>query len=112
MKTIIEIYQNIIEKESYQGIKEKRPIKVEIEKMSKGRLRIKVPPMTMRYETWQSLDHKHLHPFKNDDYSTDRIGVDYTSYDYEDGSAEFVARSKEDLKKWLNYPEYKGIVKI
>ncbi len=113
MKTFKQHYNNIQEvQEQYKEIKEKRPIHVNIIKRPKGQLLIKVPPMTMSYETWQKLDHGHLHPFGHDDYSDDRIGVAGSSYNYKDGSAEFKVRSKEDLKKWLKYPKYKGIIKI
>jgi hypothetical protein len=68
--------------------------------------------MTMTYKTYEFLDHTHHHPFGKNDYSDKVIGVAASSYDYENGECEFIARSQEDLTKWLNFPKYKGIIKI
>ena len=100
------------ETEKCWDIEEERPIKLNVEKLSNGTLRLFPDPMTMSYETYEDLDMGHVHPFGNDDTREDRIGVSYRSYDYEDGSCEFIARSEKDLKKWLAYPKYDGIVTL
>ncbi len=102
MKFNERVEQILEEKERCWSIKEKRPIKVYIDKTSSnGKINLIAKPMTMKYETWEHLDQHHRF---------DDIGVSGTGYNYFDGEAEFRATNKEELQKWLD--NYKKIIKL
>ena len=98
LKNIIQEADINYDTEKSWQIKEKRPIKVKV-KSAGNHYRIIVPPMSMKYDTFQDLD----------DYGGES-NVSTSSYDYEDGSSVFLADSIDDIKKWLN--KFKKIVKV
>lgn len=73
-------------------IQETLPVKVATVKRHDHKIDIIIPPMKMKYETWQFLDNNHR--FQD-------IAVQYTFYDYNTGTCEFTANSEKDLHLWL-----------
>jgi len=77
-------------KEKSWKIKDQFPIEVFVEKSWTGRYYvIKVPEMTMGYETFTSLDNW-----------SSGAGVSISHYDYETGKSNFTAYTLEDIKLW------------
>lgn len=74
-------------KQRYREIKEKRPIKVIVD----GK-RFEVPPMKMRYETFDHLAGQ---------WGDKKNFVSGFSYDYEDGSAVFIGKDEEDILSYI-----------
>ena len=74
-------------KEKSWKIKDQFPIEVFVEKSRTGEYYIvKVPPMTMSYETYMDLD---------------SFGkVDVSTYDYENGEAGFTSSTLDNIKEW------------
>lgn len=87
-------------KENCWSIKEERPISVSVWNRDDGTCDIKAEPMTMKYETWEHLDMNHRHQ---------DINVKHFSYDYRDGSAEFIAHQRAEVNLWLE--RYSDIVR-
>lgn len=94
-------------KEKCWFIQEIRPIRVQVQEN-----KIRVSPMTMKYDTFMYLDeyHRHRHNTKESftDQYGDKIGVMGLSYNYMNGEAFFIFLSKKDLLLWLEL--YKEIV--
>lgn len=86
---------NEARKEKSWEIKEKRPIKVIV----KGN-RFEVPPMKMRYDTFDELTGQ---------WGDGSNSVSGLSYDYEDGTAVFTGNSKEDVLRFIE--KNKNIIK-
>jgi hypothetical protein len=102
---MIKLKNLLTEEEKSWAIKEKRPIKVKIEPV-RGKvdyIRITVPPMKMKYDTFEDL---------NDSGGGDTSGkysdVSVSTYDYKNGEAKFLADDMESVEKWLK--KFKKIV--
>jgi len=74
-------------KEKSWKIKDQFPIEVFVEKSWTGKYYVvKVPTMSMSYETYMDLDN---------------FGkVDISTYDYENGEATFTSYTLDDIKEW------------
>ena len=106
------------------SIEENRPIPVSIHKTNSYYI-IEVPPMSMKYETFQELGdnlNKDVIDFRlknKETYGLSNISekqikyptdVSHSTYDYENGEATFTASSIEDVKNWLKL--YDDIIKV
>ena len=87
MKSFLNEAEIDYNKEKSWKIKDQFPIEVSVEKSWTGKYYVvKVPPMSMSYETFMSLDN---------------FGkVDISSYDYQNGDAKFTANKLADIIKW------------
>lgn len=95
-------------KEKCWSIKENRPIDIFVD----SSLKIKISPVTMTYNTANFLDMNHRHCYGNDKIEENMFGVELNFYDYENGEAQFSARSKKDVLAWSHCDKYNKIINI